>query len=500
MSTLEPCVRFHLEPDHVLHCVDPRLFGSFVEHLGRCVYTGIFEPGHPTADAAGFRQDVAKLIYELAPTVLRYPGGNFVSTYNWEDGVGPVEKRPVRLDPAWRTTEPNSIGTNEFIDWCRAVGCEPMLAFNLGTRGVAEALAYWEYCNHPSGTALSDLRIAHGYQKPHDVRLWCLGNEMDGPWQMGHKTAEEYGRLACETARALKQCDSTLELIVAGSCSAGLPTFPEWDRVVLEHTYEFVDHISLHIYVNDEKLPNLPAYLAVGLRMDGMIRTIAATCDYVKALKRSKKDIYLAFDEWNVWHWKNLHPPDFKPWAHAPAQVEQTYTLAEAVIFGSLIISLLRHADRVRIANLAQLVNVIAPIMTEPGGAAWRQTIFYPFQHFAKWGRGEVVFSRVEGPTYTTEEFGEVPYLDAIAVRDPETGEITVFAINRSLTDALPLTLPSALGLIEHITLTHADPQATNTAEAPDRVITSPAPQPGTLPPLSWNVLRLSSKPVSPIS
>jgi alpha-N-arabinofuranosidase len=476
-----------IDPHHVLHAVDPRLFGSFVEHLGRCVYTGIFEPNHPAADAAGFRQDVAELIRELAPTVLRYPGGNFVSTYHWEDGVGPVDERPVRLDPAWRATEPNTVGTNEFMTWCRAVGCEPMLAFNLGTRGVAEALQYWEYCNHPGGTRLSDLRKTHGCPTPHNVRLWCLGNEMDGPWQMGHKTDDEYGRLACETARALKQCDPTLELIVAGSCSAGLPTYPEWDRVVLEHTYEFVDHISLHLYVNDDKLPDLPAYLAVGLRMDAMIHTISATCDYVKALKRGKKDIHLAFDEWNVWHWKYLNPPDFTPWSQAPAQVEQIYTVAEAVIFGSLILSLLRHADRVRIGNLAQLVNVIAPIMTVPSGPAWRQTIFYPFQDFSRHGRGEVIFSRVESPTYTTKEFGEVPYVDAVAVRDGNT--ITVFAINRHLTEALTLTLGQPI--IEHLTLTDPDPLATNTAEHPDRVTPCPAPQPGTLPPISWNVLRL---------
>jgi alpha-N-arabinofuranosidase len=476
-------------PRHVLHAVDPRLFGSFVEHLGRCVYTGIFEPGHPTADADGFRQDVAALIRELAPTLLRYPGGNFVSTYNWEDGVGPVENRPVRLDPAWRTTEPNTVGTNEFMTWCRGVGCEPMLAFNLGTRGVAEALAYWEYCNHPGGSAISDLRISHGYREPHNVRLWCLGNEMDGPWQMGHKTAAEYGRLACETARALKQCDPSLELVVAGSCSSGLPTYPEWDRVVLEHTYEFVDHISLHLYVNDSELPDLPAYLAVGLRMDAMIRTIAATCDYVKALKRSKKDIHLAFDEWNVWHWKNMHPLGFEPWCQAPAQVEQTYTMAEAVIFGSLIISLLRNADRVRIANLAQLVNVIAPIMTAPGGEAWKQTIFYPFVHASKWGRGEVVHSRVESPTYTTKEFGEVPYIDAVAVRDGEA--VTVFAINRHLTESLQLGLD--LEIVEHLTLTDADPLAANSRETPTRIVPRPTPEPGTLAPLSWNVLRLKS-------
>jgi len=490
-----PSASLHLNPAHSLHTVDPRIFGSFVEHMGRSVYTGIFEPGHLTADADGFRQDVAVLIKDLQPTVLRYPGGNFVSTYNWEDGVGPVEKRPARLDPAWRTTEPNTIGTNEFITWCRAIGSEPMLAFNMGTRGLAEALAYWEYCNHPGGTALSDLRVAHGYPKPHDVRLWCLGNEMDGPWQMGNKTAAEYGRLACEIARALKQCDPTLELVVAGSCSAGLPTFPEWDRIVLEHTYEFVDHISLHIYVNDIGL-TLTDYLAVAAKMENHIRVVSAACDYVKAHKRGKKDIKLAFDEWNIWNWNFMHPPGFQPWCHAPAQVEQTYSMIDAVIFGSLLITLLRHADRVSIANVAQLVNVIAPIMTEPGGPAWRQTIFFPFEHASRWGRGEVVFSRVESPQIETKEFGFVPSIEAVAIRGAD-GRVTIFAINRHQTDALPLQLTVAAGnlapqLGEHLVLHHETPTETNTREHPDRVVPAPAAQLGMLPPLSWNVLRLA--------
>jgi alpha-N-arabinofuranosidase len=485
----------YFNPAHPLHTVDSRLFGSFIEHLGRCVYTGIYEPEHPTADADGFRQDVVALIQELQPTVLRYPGGNFVSTYNWEDGVGPREQRPMRLDPAWRTSEPNTIGTNEFITWCRAIGSEPMLAFNLGTRGLAEALQYWEYCNHPGGSALSDLRISHGWTEPHNVRLWCLGNEMDGPWQMGNKTAAEYGRLACEIARALKQCDKTLELIVAGSCSAGLPTFPEWDRIVLEHTYEFVDHISLHIYVNDVEC-DLTDYLAASYKMESHIRTVIAACDYVKALKRGKKDIMLAFDEWNIWNWNCMHPPGFQPWSFAPAQVEQIYTMIDAVVFGSLLITLLRNSDRVRIANLAQLVNVIAPIMTAPGGPTWKQTIFFPFEHASRWGRGQVIFSRTESPLIETTQFGNVPSIEAVVIRDSATNQITVFAINRNQTEALPLHLLTGAASTpewrEHITLHHAEPTASNSQEKPNLIAPVAASDPGVLPPLSWNVLHLN--------
>jgi alpha-N-arabinofuranosidase len=172
----------HLLPTQTVADVPDRLFGSFVEHLGRCVYGGIYEPGHPAADADGHRQDVIELTKELGINVVRYPGGNFVSAYRWEDGVGPREKRPRRLDPAWGTVESNQYGTNEFMQWCKLAGVEPMMAVNLGTRSVQEALDLVEYCNHPSGSAFSDLRRSHGHADPHNVRMWCLGNEMDGSW------------------------------------------------------------------------------------------------------------------------------------------------------------------------------------------------------------------------------------------------------------------------------------------------------------------------------
>ena len=500
--------RFTLDPAFTVGEVDPRLFGSFVEHLGRCVYTGIFEPGHPTADDKGLRQDVLELVRELGVTAVRYPGGNFVSGYKWEDSVGPAEDRPRRLDLAWHSTETNRFGLSEYIDFLRKVGpqSEPMMAINLGTRGVAEALELQEYANHPAGTALSDLRVEHGDKDPFGIRLWCLGNEMDGPWQTGHKTAEEYGRIAAETARAMRQQDPKVELVACGSSSQSMPTFAEWEATVLEETYDLVDYISLHAYYWPED-GDVDSFLASAVDMESFIDNVVATADHVGARLKSKKRINLSFDEWNVWYtsrWHEIENSAARDWAEAPRLLEDNYSVMDAVVFGSLLIALLRHADRVTVACLAQLVNVIAPIMTEPGGPAWRQTTFFPFAQAAKHGRGEVLDVRVESPTYETRQFGTVDLLHTTAVRNDETGEVTIFAVNRSQTEALPLeAVLHGLDLtrvVEHSVLSDADPEARNTLDDPERVTphaaTGTALADGTLKatlePLSWNVIRLA--------
>jgi alpha-N-arabinofuranosidase len=494
--------RFTLDPAFAVGEVDPRLFGSFVEHLGRCVYTGIYEPGHPAADEAGLRTDVLALIRELGVTALRYPGGNFVSGYKWEDGTGPADERPRRLDLAWRSTETNRFGLSEYIDFVRKAGGEPMMALNLGTRGVAEALELQEYANHPSGTALSDRRIGHGDKDPYAIRLWCLGNEMDGPWQTGHKTAEEYGRLAAETARAMRQIDPDVELVACGSSNQAMPTFAAWEATVLQHAYELVDYISLHAYY-EERDGDRDSFLASAADMESFIENVVATCDHVGARLKSKKRINLSFDEWNVWYQARFHAAEPPDWEEAPRLLEDNYSVTDAVVFGSLLIALLRHADRVTVACLAQLVNVIAPIMTEPGGPAWRQTTFFPFAQASAYGRGRVLRVAVDSPAHTTAKYGEVPLLHATAVRNEETGAVTVFAVNRDQHRALPLEVtlhgPAPARLVEHSVLADADPEARNTLADPERV----TPHPGegtaladgvlsaTLEPMSWNVIRL---------
>ena len=507
-----------LDRDFAIGTIDRRLFGAFVEHLGRCVYGGIFEPGHPQADAQGFRKDVLALVRELAPTIIRYPGGNFVSGYNWEDGVGPKEQRPKRLDLAWLSTEPNTFGTNEFIDWCKAAAVEPMLAVNLGTRGPDGARNLLEYCNHPAGTALSDRRRAHGWEAPHGVKFWCLGNEMDGPWQMGAKTPSEYGRIAVEAAKMMRLIDPTIELAACGSSGRSMPTFGVWEDVVLEHCFEQVEYISLHTYLNDYA-GDTPAFLASPDLMDSFIDEVVAIADAVAARRRSARRIMLSFDEWNVWYRTRRRQVDrVKPgWPVAPAILEEVYTMQDALTFGGACIALLNHADRVKAACLAQLVNAIAPIMTETGGPAWRQTIFFPFAQMSNLGRGRVLRTQIDAPTYAARCYDPrgaedhyyslpaVPFLKLAAVHDEAAGALTLFALNRSLDETLPLAVTAkgfdGLELEQAHELRDDDLQATNTRAAPDRI--KPRPLAGvmiegnrlrtSLAPASWNVIRLAA-------
>ncbi|MFE2426799.1 alpha-N-arabinofuranosidase [Streptomyces sp. NPDC059373] len=495
--------RFVLDSAFEVGTVDPRLFGSFVEHLGRCVYTGIYEPGHPTADAEGLRGDVLDLVRELGVTAIRYLGGNFVSGFDWEDGVGPKELRPRRLDPAWRATETNQFGLSEFMDFLRKVeGSEPMLAVNLGTRGTKEALELLEYANHPGGTTRSDERADHGDKEPYGVRLWCLGNEMDGAWQIGHKDADEYGKLAATTAWAMRLIDPEVKLIACGSSGQFMPTFGAWESTVLGHAYEHVDYISMHAYYQDDD-GDRDSFLASAVDTESFIENTIATCDAVGARLKSKKKIGISFDEWNIWY-SSRAESEPRNWKEAPRLLEDVYTVTDAVVFGSLLITLLRHADRVTIACLAQLVNVIAPITTEPGGPAWRQTTFHPFAQASRYGRGRVLEVRIDSPSYPTARFGDVPLLHATAVIDDAIGAVTVFAVNRSQTESLPLEV-ALRGLclnrvVEHSVLADADPDAANTLADRERVtpITSygAALTDGTLraslPPLSWNMIRMA--------
>lgn len=491
----------HLDPRFAVAEVNPRLFGSFLEHLGRAVYTGVYEPGHPAADAEGLRTDVLDLVRELGATLVRYPGGNFVSGYRWEDGVGPVAHRPRRLDLAWRTTEPNTFGLGELMRFAERTGLEPMLAVNLGTRGVQEACDLLEYANLPGGTAWSDRRRQHGDARPYGVRLWCLGNEMDGPWQLGHKTAEEYGRLAAQTAKAMRMIDPDLELVACGSSGRGMPTFGAWEATVLEHTYDTVDFVSCHAYYQESD-GDVDSFLASAADMESFIDGTVATCDHVKAKLKSDRVINISFDEWNVWYMHDSPHEPPEPWSEAPRLLEDAYSVTDAVVVGSLLITLLSRCDRVTAACLAQLVNVIAPIMTEPGGPAWRQTTFYPFADAARHGRGRVLRLVTESPTHDTAKHGTVPLLHATAVAGGD-GELTLFTVNRDPTR--PMTLTADLrafeapdGPVAHRVLADPDRHAKNTLAEPERVV--PRTVAGAtvdggrlraeLPPLSWNVLR----------
>jgi len=481
--------------------VDPRLYGSFVEHMGRCVYEGIFEPGHPLADDAGFRTDVAGLVRELGVPVIRYPGGNFVSAYHWEDGIGPADERPRRLDLAWRSLETNQVGVDEFVPWCRSVGSEPMMAVNLGTRGVDAARSLVEYCNIGSGTEWSDRRRRNGAHKPYGVKLWCLGNEVDGPWQIGHKTAHEYAQLAAVTGRAMRRVDPSIELVVCGSSHARMPTFGTWERKVLEETYPVVDYVSMHSYY-EQRGEDRASFLACTMDLDRYIEGVVATCDHVRAVGRHAKRMNVSLDEWNVWYLKRFAGEQNLEIAEAPHLIEDTYNVADAVVVGNLLISMLRHADRVRIGCLAQLVNVIAPIRTEAGGPVWRQTTYHPFALTSKHGRGSVLRAEMDSPVMDTKWFGDAPVLDAVATLD-DSGSVTVFAVNRdqdqSMTVSVNVRALPGLVRAQHTALYDDDPDAVNTAEAPDRVVPrrldDVAIMDGRLevilPPVSWSMLQL---------
>jgi alpha-L-arabinofuranosidase len=499
--------RITIDPSFTVGTVQRALFGSFVEHLGRCVYDGIWEPGHPSAAGNGFRADVIELVKELGISTVRYPGGNFVSGFKWEDSVGPVESRPRRLDLAWHSTETNRIGLHEFSDWLDLVGGELMLAVNLGTRGIGEALEMLEYTNIPAGTARSDERARNGREKPFDVRTWCLGNEMDGPWQLGHKSAEDYGRLAAETARAMRQLDPDLTLVACGSSNSSMPTFGTWESTVLRHTYDLVDLISCHAYWQ-ERDGDLTSFLASAVDMDHMIESVVATADAVGASLRSEKRINISFDEWNVWYQDRFEQVEklegIDNWPEAPRLLEDVYSAADAVVVGNLLISLLNHADRVSAASLAQLVNVIAPIMTEPNGPAWRQTTFHPFAITSRLGRGTALRALIDAPTHHTSQYGDVSSIDAAATRDGV--ETVVFLVNRDPSETLITEIDlrgmAPQQIVESGTLAEDDPYLTNTRENPDAVqtrATNAVVADGrvqiTLLPASWAYVRLRDAP-----
>ena len=448
--------------------IDKNIYGSFIEHLGRAVYTGIYQPGHPAADEEGFRGDVIELVKELQVPIVRYPGGNFVSNYYWEDGVGPKDQRKPRLDLAWTTLEPNEFGLNEFMSWAKKAETEVMMAVNLGTRGVADACNLLEYCNIDANSYYSNMRRAHGYEKPYNIKTWCLGNEMDGPWQVGAKTPKEYGRLAEETAKAMKMIDPSIKLVSCGSSGIGMPTFPEWEAVTLDHTYNYVDYVSLHQYYGNRE-NDTADFLAMSMDMEQFIKSVIATCDYVKAKKRSKKELKLSFDEWNVWYHSNEADSKIKenePWGIAPPLLEDIYNFEDALLVGLMLITLMKHADRVKMACMAQLINVIAPIMTDEKGGAWKQTIFYPFLHTSIYGRGYALEPVIETTKHDTSKHTDVSDVEAIAVYNPENEEVTLFAVNRNVDDDVNFTSDirgfEGYKVIEYIAMENDDMKAAN--------------------------------------
>jgi alpha-N-arabinofuranosidase len=503
-STAGP-TRVYLDSRRTIALVDRNLFGSFLEHLGRAIYEGIYDPGSALSDSNGFRKDVINEIKTMGVPIIRYPGGNFVSGYNWLDGVGPKKDRPRVLDKAWNAINTNQFGTNEFMAWCRLVGTEPLMGLNLGTGTAEQAAALVEYCNIDKGTRWSDLRRKHGVADPYKVQRWCLGNEMDGPWQIGHMTATEYGMKAQDAARQMHAVDPSLKLVACGSSGPGMPTYLEWDREVLEQCYEYVDALSLHRYFGNTKEETggeSSKFLALNLTMDKQIEETLAVCDLVRGHKRSAKQLSLSFDEWNVWYRARDAEAMNGHHQEAPHSLEEIYNLEDALLVGGLINTLLRHADRVKIACLAQLVNVIAPIMTNSKGL-FRQTIFHPYNWALQYARGSVLEVLVEAPTtYEVAGMGQVPHLDVAGIFNQGDGKTVLFLLNRDLSKPheVEVNWEGAGGgrLLASSVLTGDDLKAINSFDAPQRVAPKEADKPSTagghmrieLPPRSYSMYQ----------
>lgn len=491
-----------IQSSRTISAIDNRIYSSFIEHMGRAVYTGVYEPDHPSADANGFRTDVMEYIRPLNLPYIRYPGGNFLSGYRWQDGIGDKSSRPVRPDLAWSALEPNQVGTDDFIDFCRSVGTRPLMAVNLGTKAPQDAVDLLEYCNFPQGTYYSDLRRRNGHESPYDIKLWCLGNEMDGPWQICGKTAEEYGRVACETAKMMKWLDPSIELVACGSSFKTMPTYGAWERTVLKHCYEHIDYLSLHQYYQNND-GDLPCFLAHNVEMDAFIKEVAGICREAKAKQNSEKDIYLSFDEWNVWYHFQKDCPEPQKWIVGRPIEEEVYDLADALLVGSMLITLINNADVVKIACLAQLVNTIAPIMTEPGGRAWVQTIYYPFLYTSQHGRGTALSTVVTAPAYTCSVGDNIPFVDVAAVLSDSAQELVLFLVNKHQTDEISCAVSldgfAPDSVLEAVSLTGATPSECNTADSSPvlpahhshakldaRGLDVP------LSPLSWNMVRIA--------
>lgn len=499
MSTLT--AQIFLDTHRTIAPISPWLFGGFVEHMGRCVYEGIYDPQSPLADERGLRSDVLDALREQKYTIMRYPGGNFLSGYNWLDGVGPKEQRPRRRDLAWQSIESNQFGTDEFMAFCAAIDAEPMLAVNMGTGTIQSAADLVEYCNAPAGTYWADLRVAHGYPDPYNVKIWCVGNEMDGPWQIGHLDAQEYARKALEAAKMMKWQDPSIKTILCGSSSNHMSTYPEWDRVSLERCWEHVDYHSIHYYAGNHD-GDTTSYLAVARELEDFVDTMAATLRYVKAKRRSQHDVFLSWDEWQVWYKEDSIRGN---WTEAPHLIEETYNLEDALVVAQWLNVFLRKSDVLKIGCVAQVVNVISWLQTKRDGLL-KQSSFYPFKLMSNYARGLALDVQVNAPLVDTKKYGPMPMLDVSSTYDAENGAGAVFIVNRSQTDSVVTDLiwqdeiPQSVS--QAYQLAGNDVRAANTWDNPNRITARPIPVPPIadgkvtleLPPLSFTVLTTQGR------
>jgi len=489
-----------LDTNRTIAPISPLLFGGFVEHMGRCVYEGIYDPKSTHAESNGLRKDVMEALRDQAYTVVRYPGGNFLSGYNWLDGVGPKNQRPRRRELAWQSIEANQFGTNEFMEFCKNVDVVPMLGVNMGTGTIQAAADLVEYCNAPTGTYWADLRASHGFKDPHNIPYWCVGNEMDGPWQMGHLDAVAYGNKALEAAKLMKWTSPGIQTVLCGSSNVGMPTYPEWDRTALEIAWEHMDYHSMHYYAGN---PNndTTSYLASSVVFEHFVETLEGTLRYVKAKLRSKHDVFLSWDEWQVWY---KGDPMQGNWEEAPHLAEEMYNLEDALVVAQWLNVFLRKSHVLKIACVAQIVNVISWLHTRADGIL-KHPSYYAFQLVSNHARGDALDALVKAPQVETKEYDAVPVLDVSASYDAETEQGAIFIVNRSQTDSVTTDLvwqdKKAVQFDKAWQIAGTDPKQVNTWEAPDQLVAVPIAPPAidagnatiTLPPLSFTVLTTRS-------
>jgi alpha-N-arabinofuranosidase len=450
-----------IDTDRVIGEVDPHLFGNFTEHLGRCIYGGIFEEGSALADENGFRKDVLTAVQGLGVTMLRWPGGNFASGYNWMDGIGPRDRRPTRRDDAWGALESNRFGTDEFLKYCERVGAEPYLCINAGLGTVDEARKWVEYCNEPGNTHLAQLRRQNGREKPWGVKYWGLGNEIDGPWQLGHKNAEDYATFALEAAKAMRRADESIQLIASGSSNFGPESdWVGWNRTVLDRLKSEIDYISLHTYIGNRD-NNFEKFLAVSRDIEDRIAVVEGQIKAARVGNPAARPIHIAFDEWNVWY-RTMVSGEF---AIGRTGLEEKYNFEDALAMGMFFNSFFRHADVVKMANLAQLVNVIAPIFTNKQGL-YLQTIYFPLAEYARQRGNQSLDVWVQSPEYKPDGGRSLSYLDVSSTYNAKTRRVFLNVLNRSEKQDIAAQISSVSGALSSASvweLNHTDLKATHT-------------------------------------
>lgn len=459
----------YLHTEHRVGRIDERIFSGFLEHMGRAVYEGVYDPGNPLSDEQGFRTDVLDTLRQLRMPMVRYPGGNFVSNHDWRHAVGPRDQRPVRPDFAWRSIETHQFGTDEFMDWCKELGTEPMIAVNLGTGTPADAAALLEYCNLPAGTSYADQRVANGHAEPYGVKLWCLGNEMDGFWQAGHVPAQTYAERARVASSLMKGLDQTIQTVVCGSSTRLLPSYPEWDLTVLDHCWDTIDFIATHKYAENHG-NDTATFLAEGVEVDSILKDYRGLLIAAKARKRGFNDVYVSFDEWNVWYRATGMDGGFE---QAPHLLEEVYNVEDALVCAQYLNAFMRNADIVRSACLAQVVNVIAPVMTRPDGLLI-QTIFWPFKMIRDSATGWSLRAAVNAPEMFCNR-GLVPVIDVAATyddSDPAAVTASVSVVNRDPNNSTEVSIDFAGAPVQLVgsRLLTGDPKAQNDWDTPNAV------------------------------